>query len=286
MIRDYSNYKISNTYYGGSEEKIGIFIGEDKYMIKFQKNSQFGFRYNHISEYIGSNVFNMLGIKAQETLLGKYRNKEVVLCKDFTNGENIFIPFNDIGESTIESDKSKYQYSYNDIIKLLDMNKKLTNVNETISSFFDMYIVDALLGNFDRHGSNWGFLKDKDKYSLAPIFDNGSCLFPSMIDENQMDIIMNSEEETNKRVYEFPTSQIKIGNKKSSYYDVISSLRFDECNKALVRIYKRIKLKKIYSLIDDIELISDKHKEFYKYIIKNRYEKILKYSYEKLLKMQ
>ena len=47
-----------------------------------------------------------------------------------------------------------------------------------------MYIVDAFLGNFDRHGANWGFLKKNNKYSLAPIFDNGSSLFPQMIDEN------------------------------------------------------------------------------------------------------
>lgn len=53
-----------------------------------------------------------------------------------------------------------------------------------------MYIVDALLGNFDRHGANWGFLKKNNKYSLAPIFNNGSSLFPQMIDENEMKLII------------------------------------------------------------------------------------------------
>ena len=85
-----------------------------------------------------------------------------------------------------------------------------------------MYIVDALLGNFDRHGANWGFLKKNNKYSLAPIFDNGSSLFPQMIDENEMKLIISNEDEINKRVYTFPTSQIKLHNKKSSYFEVIS----------------------------------------------------------------
>ena len=64
-----------------------------------------------------------------------------------------------------------------------------------------MYIVDALLGNFDRHGSNWGFLKKNNQYTLAPIFDNGSCLYPQLSDEDEMIKIMNSVDETNKRIY-------------------------------------------------------------------------------------
>lgn len=117
-----------------------------------------------------------------------------------------------------------------------------------------MYIVDALLGNFDRHGANWGFLKKNNKYSLAPIFDNGSSLFPQMIDENEMKLIISNEDEINKRVYTFPTSQIKLHNKKSSYFEVISSLEFLECNKALNKIYNRINLKNIFALINDINI--------------------------------
>lgn len=41
-------------------------------MLKFQKNTVFGFRYNHISEFIGSHVYDMLGINCQETFLGIY----------------------------------------------------------------------------------------------------------------------------------------------------------------------------------------------------------------------
>ena len=45
---------------------------------------------------------------------------------------------------------------------------------------WDMFIVDALIGNWDRHNGNWGFLYNTitDEISLAPIYDCGSCLFP------------------------------------------------------------------------------------------------------------
>lgn len=282
---DYSIYEISNINYGGSERKIGIKIENEYYMIKFQKKTAFGKRNNHISEYLGSQIFNMLGVTAQETILGTFKDENVVVCKDFNIDGYQFVPFNDVGESTIEEDKEKYQYSYEDIMSLLLLNKKITNVEDVVSSFWKIYIIDALLGNFDRHGNNWGFLKKNNKYEMAPVFDNGLCLFPNMTNEDEMIYIMNSKEETDKRIYSFPTSQIKLNGKKSSYYDVINSLVYKECNEALVKIFKRIKLKEIFNLIDDIKSISEVHKSFYKYMLNERYEKIIKESYNKLEKV-
>lgn len=283
MIYNFSKYELSGKAYGGSEKKIGISINSFPYMLKFQKKTAFGIRYNHISEYLGSHIYKMLGIDSQETFLGTYNDDYVVACKDFVIEGYQFVPFNDVGESTIEEDKEKYQYSYEDIISLLLANKKLTNVEETISSFFDVYIVDALLGNFDRHGGNWGFLKKDNRYYLAPVFDNGSCLYPNMSDEDEMRDIIEDEEQIDLRVYAFPTSQIKYKGNKSSYYEVIHSLEYEEMNKALLRIFPRIDLKKIYSLIDEITIISDIHKKFYKVMIEARYNKILKASYLKLM---
>ena len=251
-------------------------------MLKFQKNTPFGLRFNHISEYLGSHIFELLGFDVHRTFLGVYQGQNVVACKDFVINGYQFVPFNDVGESTIEEDKERYQYTYEDIVELLENNKKLTNVEETIASFFEIFIVDALLGNFDRHGANWGFLKKNNKYKLAPVFDNGSCLFPQMIDENEMAFIIHNEEEINKRVYKFPTSQIKLRGNKSSYFEVISSLEFEECNRALLKIYPRINLSEIFDLINNIESLSELHKKFYRSMIEQRFKKIIEFSYLKL----
>ncbi len=95
--------------------------------------------------------------------------------------------------------------------------------------------------------------------------------------------IINDEEMINIRVYTFPTSQIKLNGNKSSYFDVISSLEFEEINRALEKIYPLINLNEIFNLIDDISVISDIHKLYYKTMIKHRYEKIIKFSYDKLV---
>lgn len=280
---DYSNYPNGDRYYSGAERKKSILISGNPYLIKFQKNSREGLRFNHVSEYLGSHIFSLLGIETQETALGTYKGENIVAIRDFLGEDEVFVPFNGVGDSSLEQDKEKYQYSYVDIIDMLQDNIKLTNVDATIDLFWDMFIIDAFIANFDRHGSNWGFIKKENKYRLSPIFDNGSCLFPQLNTDEKIEDVLNSQDEIDKRIYKFPTSQVKYNGKKSSYYEIISSLEFEECNNALIRIVERIDFKKINKLIDSIECISEKRKEFYKTILIQRFEKILLESYNKLL---
>lgn len=280
---DFSEYNLNGKYYGGSERKEGISIDGEDYMIKFQKQTAFGKRNNHVSEFIGSHIFELCGFEAHKTYLGYRDGEEVVACKDFNVPGKQFVPFNDVGESTLDQDKETYQYDYEDIMRMLRDNSKLTNVRETISMFWRIYIMDALLGNFDRHGANWGFIKENNRYTLAPVFDNGSCLFPNLVDEAEMQEIIASEEETNKRVFKFPTSQVKINGKKSSYFEVINSLQFEECNDALQYVMSQLDMTKIEELIDDTPLISEVQRAFYKHMLTARYNKILLDSFEKLV---
>lgn len=279
---DYTKYPDGDRFYSGAERKKSIMINGNAYLVKFQKNSREGLRFNHVSEYLGSHIFAMLGIETQETNLGLYNGENIVAIKDFLEEDETFVPFNGVGDSSLEQDKEKYQYTYDDIIEMLKDNMKLTDVEQTIDLFWDMFIIDALIANFDRHGSNWGFIKKDNKYRLSPIFDNGSSLFPQLNTDEKIDAVLNDQSEIDQRIYKFPTSQVKYHGKKSSYYEIISSLEFEECNRALVRITERVDLNKMNKLIDSIEAISEKRKEFYKTILKQRFEKILLESYNKL----
>ena len=279
---DYSTFIKNNKYYTGSEEKFGITYDGHDYIVKFQKPSETGLLYNTISEYIGCHIFSMLGMHVQNTHLGTYKGRNVVLLRDFVKENQKFVPFNDVGDSSLENDRNTYQYTYTDIMQMLEENTKLTQVAETISQFWHIYVIDALLGNFDRHGANWGFIKENDRYTLAPVFDNGSCLFPRIHSDEACLAILENPEEIDKRVYVFPTSQIKLGNRKSSYFDVISSLQYPECNKALQSIVGKTDLIQIDAFIDTIGEISEIQKRFYKTMIRKRFEKILWYSSEHL----
>ena len=62
------------------------------------------------------------------------------------------------------------------------------------------------------------------------------------------------------------------------YYSI-----FRESTQALKKIFPLINLNEIFRLIDDVDMISDIHRLYYKTMIKNIYEKILEYSYNKLM---
>lgn len=283
-MKDYSMYPIdSNIFFSGAEEKVQITIGGKRYIMKYQRNSEIGLTFSYVSEYLGSHVFELLGIPVQDTFLGTYNGRNVVLLKHFCLEGEILVHFNDVGESSLEEDKELFQYSYEDIQRMLIENKKSTNVQETIDRFWDMFIIDAFNGNFDRHGGNWGFIKKNNIYRIAPVYDNGSCMYPKLNTDEKISEVLSSEEEINDRIYRFPTSHIKIDGRKSSYYEVINSLKFEECNKALLRIFPRINFQELDDLIDSIECITVIRKKFYKRMYKERYEKILKPAYKKLI---
>lgn len=279
---DYSTYPQNKKLYSGAERKIGIAVGKEDFIIKFPQKERFLTRNNHISEYLGCRIIAVMGYDVQETYLGTYKGEDIVAIKDFVGERQQFVAFNDVGESSIEEDRDRFTYSYKDITEILLVNNKLKDPSKTISQFWELYILDALLGNFDRHGGNWGFIKENNAYRLAPIFDNGSCLFPRMTDEDEMAKIIADKSETERRVFDFPTSQILLNGKKSSYYGVISSMAYKDCNEALIKVYERFNMEAIASIIDSVKIISDTHKTFYKHMIEKRFSLIIKATYERM----
>ena len=148
-----------------------------------------------------------------------------------------------------------------------------------------MFIVDAFIGNWDRHNGNWGFLYNNktDEVSVAPVFDCGSCLYPQA-DENVMRMTLDNPSEMDFRIFEIPLSTIKQNGEKIRYFDFISSLQNIECNAALKRITPRIDMHRIDTLIDETPAINDLQKTFYKTILAERKEKILDHSLRLLQK--
>lgn len=185
MREDFSDCPDSKITYGGSEKKQGIVFANSNWMMKFRKVNNYGEMTNDISEYIGSKIFYLLGFDAQQVLLGTYNDNKVVLCKDFMTGKN-FTPFDEFGESSLEHQKGDFSYSYEGIEEQITLNKKILDKKVALSLFWDTYIVDALIANKDRHGKNWGYMKENNVYIPAPIFDNGDSLFAGFNDKEEL----------------------------------------------------------------------------------------------------
>ena len=277
-IEEFNNYR-------GSEKKKTLIYKDKKYLVKFpdpirEKNKNISYINNAFSEYIGSNVFKIAGFETQNTILGKYKyngkDKIVCACEDFTDNEHILYEFENLALST-NPDK-KIGTELNDIMEVI-LESKMVDREEVKQKFWDMFIIDGLIGNTDRHNGNWGFLLNKitGEVRFSPIYDCGSCLNPMLLDKE----IENLSEVELKNLIINVYSCLKENGKRINYITYIKQMKNEECNNAIKRVFLNINIDEIKKMINDINCISASRKEFYKKIIEQRY-KMIKEVYEKL----
>lgn len=271
---DFTNAIEEFNRYKGSEKKKTLIYDSKRYLVKFpdpirEKNKNISYINNAYSEYVGSNIFRIVGFKVQNTILGKYKyngnDKIVCACEDFTDEENELYEFESIALSS-NPDK-KIGTEVEDIMEVIQTNKMICP--DTSKMFWKMFIIDALIGNTDRHNGNWGFLINvkTQKIEFSPIYDCGSCLNPLLEDTE----IEKLDEIAIKNLAINCYSCLRENGKRINYINYIKKMKNKECNDAIEEIFLDIKINEINKFIDEIEGISNIRKTFYKSIINYRY---------------
>ncbi len=284
---DFSAGKRAHTYYGGSDRKFGVIVDGITYMIKFSEehakkdDASTSSVNNVIAEYISSHISQSVGLPTHETVLGTYNDELVVGCKDFRiNGKKQFVEFSEYVHAKYDSKDIKRVINLEQIYETIkDPNNDLSVQlqQDSIQRYWDTFVVDALVGNFDRHIGNWGYLIEDNQPSLAPVYDFGSTLL-SQASDIGFASFLNDEYKMTERCYVFPSPALFITSEKAGkpgYYDILSSNFDHNCTEALLRMYHKINLDKINHIVDSTPYISDIRKSFYKEYIKTRYEMII-----------
>ena len=205
-IIDFRETEISRgVYYGGDAgAKDAVLYNGDAWMLKYPKNTrdledpQVSCTTSPLSEYLGSCIYALAGIPVHETLLGVRNNRVVVACKDFTRVRNagqtqgfgrlapdrLLVPFHDLKNSFMSSDLESYSGTgsetlLDEVLATIHGLDILQSIPGVLTRFWDMFVVDAFIGNNDRNNGNWGILIDtaNGEASLAPVFDNGDAFF-------------------------------------------------------------------------------------------------------------
>lgn len=282
-----------NNYKGSEKKKTLIYDGK-KYLVKFpdpvrEKNKNISYINNAFSEYVGSNVFRICGFKTQNTLLGTYtyngKEKIVCACEDFTDENHVLYEFENLALSANPDKKIETELS--DIMEVIDSLEKISKLSikdDVKKKFWDMFVVDSIIGNTDRHNGNWGILVDTQNNcaNFAPIYDCGSCLNP-MLEDQELEKLNNAEIK-NLAVNSY--SCLKENGKKINYMQYIQDCKENknkDCNEAIIRIFPQVNIEEINKFIMEIPCISNTRKNFYKEIINFRYE-IMKEVCEKIMK--
>lgn len=291
-MRDITNCKEQLNRFLGSERKKTILIDGFRYLVKFpdptrDKHRGLSYINNVYSEYIGCHVYKALGIPVQETILASYtqsngKEKVVCACRDFTNANQELREFDSLMVSNVESEdmiSTDIKAIEQTIIKSQNLPKECKE--EIIKKFWDMFVVDALICNTDRHNSNWGFLVDvkTGDITFSPIYDCGSSLFP-LLSEQEMQSYGKNSVEFKNLIYN-TYSCLRCNGKRINYSSFIKSGVNVHCNQAVKRIVPQIEMNKLHNIVDHTEGISAVRSEFYKSVMTAQYENILLSTLEK-----
>lgn len=290
-IKDLSQYaKDRWGLYGGlSGSKYGILIDGVRWMVKFPENTKHfpgrekrnhhipSYTSSPVSEYIGSKIYESLGIPVHETMLGYRDGKIVVACRDF-DPYRAMIDYGKIKNAVTENDANltgssdRHGEVLEDVLTVMETSDILKDMPNVKERFWDMFVIDAFIRNNDRNNGNWGvFINGDGTISLAPVFDNGNALFnkrnPSVAGRrlyNEADIV----QDTLETGVSFFTDQ---KGKHLHPFLYIESMKNKECNAAVLRFAERVDMGKVRKIVDDIpetaygiEVITSVQKEYYK----------------------
>ncbi|MCL1989772.1 MAG: CtkA family protein [Defluviitaleaceae bacterium] len=262
-------------FYGGNAgAKEAIVYNGDVWMIKYPKttrdmtNPKISYTTSPLSEYLGSKIYDRLNIPVHDVLLGVRKNKVVVACKDFTYPLNrdkdiSLIPFHDLKNSFMSSDLEAYSGTgsetlLDEVLTTIHGEETLKTVDGVLERFWDMFVVDAFIGNNDRNNGNWGVLGDIDivDWLLAPVYDNGNAFFNKR-SLKQMEKRLNDKASLEQDAFKTLTCVYKytgLDNEghQINPFEFIKKKENKDCTNAVLRFLERVNMADIQALIEDI----------------------------------
>ena len=209
--------KTPNNTTDGMLKKAWIIENGTRYLLKGGYKNEILQPFN---EVLASEICNRLGFEHVKYSIDTYKDIVVSKCPCFINKDTELIPASQIRSNMIRHNNIN---DYEDYIKELE-KQGINNVREKLEN---MYILDFLIMNEDRHLNNFGVIRDVNTLKwldIAPIFDNGQSL----------------------NIQDYNEEELVISGQGRFFYEVKP---FDEIIKVVKNI-KRIDISKLDDLVD------------------------------------
>lgn len=146
---------------------------------KFKKDTE---TTDHVSECVAYELANLIGIPCARFEIGMYRGREGSMSYNIVDHEGITLMegiycisrvYPRFDEELLMDTETGKKYS-------LDMIKAALEPWRLFDDFLPILIFDFLIGNTDRHQSNWAILAKNEmsrvRLSISPLYDNSSSL--------------------------------------------------------------------------------------------------------------
>lgn len=144
-------------------------------LFKFKKDIE---TTDHVSECIAYDLANLIGLSCAKFEVGSYKGREGSMSYNIVDHEGITLiegiycislMYPGFDESLLMDTETGKKYS-------LDMIKEVLKPWGLFEDFLPILLFDFLIGNTDRHQSNWALVLDKEVLSISPLYDNSSSL--------------------------------------------------------------------------------------------------------------
>lgn len=181
-ITSEDSLKTPNNTTDGMLKKSWIIENGKRYLLKGGYKNDIMQPFN---EVLASRICERLGFNHVTYTLDIVKEKVVSKCECFINKDTELVTAYQIMYGIEKNQDSK---DYEEYIKILEDNG-IENVREKLEN---MYILDFLVLNEDRHLNNFGIIRDVNNLKwldIAPIFDNGQSF--NIVDLDQDELMVN-----------------------------------------------------------------------------------------------
>ena len=176
-----SALKTPNNTTDGMLRKAWIIEDGTRYLLKGGYKNELLQPFN---EVLASEICKRLGFNHVEYTLDIYKDMVVSKCPCFINKDTELVTCHQIRN---DMDRHNNIDDYEDYINILEKN----GIKNARIEMENMYILDFLIMNEDRHLNNFGIIRDVNTLKwlcCAPIFDNGQSLNIEYYDDRELHI--------------------------------------------------------------------------------------------------
>ena len=184
VITKVSSLKTPNNTTDGMLKKAWIIDNGTRYLLKGGYKNE---TLQPFNEVLASEICKRLGFDHVEYTIDTYKDMVVSKCPCFVTKNTEFVTCHQVINDMKRHDSIK---DYEEYIKKLEDNG-IENAREKVEN---MYILDFLIMNEDRHLNNFGIIRNVNTlewFDVAPIFDNGQSLNMEYFDDEEVHISGN-----------------------------------------------------------------------------------------------
>lgn len=181
VITNEKSLKTPNNTTDGMLKKAWIIENGTRYLLKGGYKNELLQPFN---EVLASEICRRLGFNHVPYTIDTYKDTIVSKCPCFINKDTELITCYQIKNDMKRHDNEE---DYEDYIKILEEK----GIESARIKLENMYILDFLIMNEDRHLNNFGIIRDVNTLKwldVAPIFDNGQSLKIEYYDEEELHI--------------------------------------------------------------------------------------------------